>query len=101
LLALQIAKLSFSKKLSKKIILVKNLQSTIMKSSIQKNRFRLNLGTRFLISNGLGLEDFWSRTDNFKIPKVFSSLNELYFQKQSAMIFVFIDFQVTFSLASI
>jgi hypothetical protein len=40
-----------------------------MKFSIQKNRFRSNLGSRFLSSNGLEFGDFWSRTDNFKIPK--------------------------------
>jgi hypothetical protein len=76
---------------------VENQQATIMKSSIQKNRFRSNLGTRFLSSNGLGFGDFWSRTDNFN----FFSLNGLYFQEESAIIFVFIDFQVTFSLVSI
>jgi hypothetical protein len=42
----------------------------------KKNRFRSNLGTRFLSSNGLGFGDFWSRTENFrnrnrKIPKDF------------------------------
>jgi hypothetical protein len=44
---------------------------TIMKNSLQKNRFRSNMGTRFLCSNGLGFGDFWSRTDNLKIPKDF------------------------------
>jgi hypothetical protein len=29
-----------------------------MKSSIQNNRFRSNLGTQFSSSNGLGFEDF-------------------------------------------
>jgi hypothetical protein len=85
----------------KKINLVENKQSTIMKNSIQKKRFRSNLRTRFLSSTGLGFGDFWSRKDNFKIQKEFFSLNGLYFQEESAIIFVFIDFQVTFSLASI
>jgi hypothetical protein len=44
-----------------------------MKNWLQKNRFRPNLGTRFLSSNGLRFGDFWSRTENFKIPKVFFS----------------------------
>jgi hypothetical protein len=56
------------------------------------------LGTRFLSSNGLGFADFWSRTDHFKIPKDNFSLNGLYFQEEPAIIFVFIAFQVTFSL---
>jgi hypothetical protein len=72
-----------------------------MKKSIQKNRFRSNLGTRFSNSNGLGFGDFRSRTDNFEIPKDSLPLNGLYFQEKSARIFVFIDFKVTFSLASI
>jgi hypothetical protein len=70
-----------------------------MKSLIQKNRFSSNLGTRVLSSNGFGFRDFWSRTVIFKIPKDFFSLNELYFQEESAIFFVFIDFQVTFLLA--
>jgi hypothetical protein len=63
---------------------------------MQKNRFRSNLGTRFLNSDSLGFGDLWIRTDNFKIPKDFCSFNGLYFQEESAIIFVFIDFQVTF-----
>jgi hypothetical protein len=88
-----------SKAIKKNINLVKNQSSTIMKNSIQKNRFRSNLGTRFLSLNGLGFGNFWSRTDYFKIPKDFFSLNGLYFQKESAIIFVSIALQVTFSLA--
>jgi hypothetical protein len=81
---------------------MKNLQSTLMKSSIQKKSFSFELGNSVLkSSNGLGFEDFWSRTDNFKTSKDILSSNGLYFQKESAIIFVFIDFQVTFSLASI
>jgi hypothetical protein len=71
---------------------VKNQRFSIMKNSLQKNRFRSNLGTRFLSSNGLGIGDFWSRTDNFKIPKDFFSLNGQYVQEESAIIFAFIDF---------
>jgi hypothetical protein len=57
-----------------------------MKNSIKKNRSRSNLGTRFLSSNGLGFGDFWSRKDNFKIPKDLFSLNGLYFHEESAII---------------
>jgi hypothetical protein len=44
-----------------------------MKNLIPKKN-RLNLGTRFLSSSGLGFGDFWSRTatDDSKIPKDFS-----------------------------
>jgi hypothetical protein len=45
--------------------------------------------------------DFWSRIDHFKIPKDLFSDNGLYFQEDSAIIFVYIDIQVTFSLVSI
>jgi hypothetical protein len=65
-----------------------------------KNRFRSNLGTRFLSSNGLRFGDFWSRIDNFKIPKDFLFLKWTLFQ-ESAIIFVFVDFQVNSLLASI
>jgi hypothetical protein len=59
-----------------------------MKSFIQKKSFRSNLGTRFLSSNGLGFGDFWSRTDNFKIPKDFFSLNGLYFRVDRFLVFL-------------
>jgi hypothetical protein len=66
--------------------LVEHQRSTIMKYSIQKNRFRSNLS-----SNGFEFGDFWSRTGYFKIPKDFFSLNGLYLQEESAIIFVFLS----------
>jgi hypothetical protein len=75
---------------------VENQQSTIMKNSIQKNRFRSNLGTRFLSSNGLGFGVFWSRTDNLKIPKDFFSSKELYFQEESAIFLYLSIFKLLF-----
>jgi hypothetical protein len=59
------------------------------------------LGTRLLSSNGLGFGDVWSRMNDFKIPKDIFPLIGLYFQEESAIISVFIDFQVTYSLTSI
>jgi hypothetical protein len=63
-----------------------------MKSSIQKKIVFVR--TWELGSNGLGFGEFWSRTDDFKFSKDFFSLNGQYFQEESAIIFVFIDFQV-------
>jgi hypothetical protein len=81
---------------------VKNQQSTTYHEKFYaKNRIRSNLGTRFLSSNGLGFRDFWSRTAEFQNFERFFSLKELYFQEESAIMFLFIDFQVTFLLPSI